>query len=257
MNLPFVRTLREYKSLDSTSDTARELVARGGIELPLLVLAHRQTAGRGRGDHSWWSGEGSLTFTIAIDPAAHGLRPEHEPRVALAVAVALCRVIEADADVLPQIRWPNDVECDDRKLAGILPERVETPEGPRLLIGIGLNVRNQFDDAPESIRAMATSIARESRLLDGEPAGISVYLEGLVAEMPTLLSQVASEDPGLADAWRHRDGLLNRYVRLKTDDAIITGIGMGIAPDGGLRIRAIGEQVKVYYGGQVLRDRVS
>ena len=146
MNLPFVCTLREYESLDSTSDTARELVARGGIELPLLVLAHRQTAGRGRGDHSWWSGEGSLTFTIAIDPAAHGLRPEHEPRVALAVAVALCRVIEADADVSPQIRWPNDVECDDRKLAGIL--RMAGGAAGAVVLGLGHTARAETVEMP-------------------------------------------------------------------------------------------------------------
>ena len=253
MSHPFTRTVRDYQTLASTSDTARELVMAGGIELPLLVIAREQTAGRGRGDHSWWSGEGSLTFTLAIDPKAHGLRPEHEARVALAVAVAICWVNDG---VKARIRWPNDLECDGRKLAGILPERVETDAGPRLLIGVGLNVTNRFEDAPEDIRAMATSIAREDGEYDGgwDEDYAAEHLECILDTMPGILAQLAADDPKLADEWRHRDILLGRYVRLKTGDAVITGIGAGIAPDGGLRIRAVGEEAKVHYGGQVLRD---
>jgi BirA family transcriptional regulator, biotin operon repressor / biotin---[acetyl-CoA-carboxylase] ligase len=253
MSRPFVRTIREFERLASTSDTARQIVLGGGIELPLLVLTHEQTAGRGRGDNRWWSGEGSLTFTIGIDPRAYALRPEHEPRVALAFAVAICRAIEDDA-WSPAIRWPNDVECEGRKLAGILPERVETAEGPRLLIGTGLNLFNRFEDAPDSIRAMATSIALEWPWSKAVTAGVSGTLDQILSEMPILLRQLADDDGRLADEWRTRDSLHGRYVRLKTDEAIITGIGAGIAPDGGLRIRSIGEEAKVYYGGQVLRD---
>ncbi len=253
MKFPFVRTVREFETLASTSDMARELVEGGGIDLPLLVLAHKQTAGRGRGDHSWWSGEGSLTFTIAIDPKAHGLRPKDEPRVALAVAVAVCRAI-GDDSFSAGIRWPNDVERDGRKLAGILPERVETEEGPRVLIGVGLNVGNRFEDAPGEIRAMATSVAISSIYYGHGDMDGPDYLACILNEMPGLLVQLTADDVRLTDEWRHRDVLQGRYVRLKAAETIITGIGDGIAPDGGLRIRAIGEQAKVYYAGQVLRE---
>src|SRR5437660_1322353 len=135
MPLPFVRTTIERTEIDSTSDLARSLVEYASIPLPMVVRAARQTRGRGRGDHSWWSDAGSLTFTIALDPSAHGLRIEHEPRLALATAVALINAIgEVAPDAPLGIRWPNDVEAAGRKLAGLLPERVETPSGPRVLI---------------------------------------------------------------------------------------------------------------------------
>src|SRR3989442_439204 len=141
MDWPFARTMIHREIVDSTSDLARRLLLEGSAELPMVVRADRQTRGRGRGAHAWWSDAGSLTFTIGIDPAAHGLRSEHEPRLALAAAVA---VIDALGPVLtsgtPGIRWPNDIEVAGRKLGGILPERVAGPAGTRLVIGIGLNL---------------------------------------------------------------------------------------------------------------------
>lgn len=254
MTHPFVRTVRQYETLPSTSDTARALVEAGGMELPLLVWTHRQTAGRGRGSNAWWSGEGSLTFTLAIDPRAHGLRPEHEPRVALAVAVAICEMLDGLLMRRVGIRWPNDVECDDRKLAGILPERVETGEGPRLLIGVGLNVFTRFDDAPEDIRAMATSVEREIYQPESGVGEVRDYLDALLEQIPGVLDRLACDDSRLADQWRHRDLLVNRFLRLRADSETIEGIGCGITPDGGLRVRPIGGFERVVYGGQVLRD---
>src|SRR4051812_10394155 len=128
MDLPFITTWIKRDVVDSTSSLAIELLAAGAVACPFLVTATTQTRGRGRAQRSWWSDAGSLTFTVAIDPRAHGLRTEHEPRVALAAAVA---VIDAVAPWLPHkragIRWPNDVEVGNRKLGGILPERVRTP----------------------------------------------------------------------------------------------------------------------------------
>src|SRR5690348_9213630 len=127
MSEPFIKTRVHREVVDSTSDLARQLVVEGDVACPLLVLARRQTRGRGRGDHSWWSDPGSLTFTVALDPAAHGLRAEQEPRLALASAVAVVEAIALRLDPgqdRPGIRWPNDVEVANRKVAGILPERV-------------------------------------------------------------------------------------------------------------------------------------
>ena len=158
---PFVRTMVERDVVLSTNDVAAELVRAGAVALPLAVWAHRQTRGRGRGSHEWWSDAGSLTFTIAIDPAAHGLAQMVLPRVALATAVAVIDALGELGFREPGlgIRWPNDLECGGRKLGGILPESVELEDGDRLLIGVGLNVQTNLDEAPAEVRAMATSLA--------------------------------------------------------------------------------------------------
>ena len=95
---PFVRTMAALPVVNSTSVHAAELIQDVDLELPLAVWTLSQTHGRGRGSREWWSDAGSLTFTVAIDPARHGLAPPIEPRLALATGVA---VIDAQSyDVL-------------------------------------------------------------------------------------------------------------------------------------------------------------
>ena len=70
---PLIKTAVAYEVIDSTSDRAAELVREGQLTAAALVWARTQTRGRGRGRNEWWSGRGSLTFTLAIDPLEHGL----------------------------------------------------------------------------------------------------------------------------------------------------------------------------------------
>lgn len=254
---PFVRTVVERDVLDSTSNLARRLVESGGIELPMLVRAATQTAGRGRGDRSWWSDEGSLTFTVALDPEAHGLRREHEPRVALTMALV---VLDAFAPYLPPgaggIRWPNDVEVAGRKLGGILPERVETPEGPRLLIGIGLNLTTRLHEAPAPVRAMATSLEQERA--DGSPEiQPESVLRAILSRLATALSDLARDDPALPERWSAVDTLLGRELRVQLGPEIFQGRGAGITTEGALRAVADNGTVRIFHGGTVLRDNIN
>jgi BirA family biotin operon repressor/biotin-[acetyl-CoA-carboxylase] ligase len=252
--VPFARTLVERGTIASTNDLARELVIAGEVALPLVVWAKRQTAGRGRGQNAWWSDEGSLTFTIAIDPKMHGLLTEHEPRMALATAVAL---IDALAPVLPAralgIRWPNDIETGGRKLGGILPERIDTAAGPRLLIGVGLNVRTRLTEAPPDVARLATSV----EAVGGEPMAeeqIGAILRAILARFPTALSALARDDPELAEQWNQLDTLAGLPVRIVQGERELRGLGAGIDAKGGLRLAGAGETITVY-GGHVPRDR--
>src|SRR5204862_8267983 len=100
-------------------------------------------------------------FTLAIDPAAHGLVVQSEPKLALATAVAVIDALRELDLGSPSIgiRWPNELEVDGRKLGGILPERIETEQGHRILIGVGLNVLTDLAGAPAEVWRMATSLA--------------------------------------------------------------------------------------------------
>jgi BirA family biotin operon repressor/biotin-[acetyl-CoA-carboxylase] ligase len=247
---PFVRAVVERAEVDSTSTLARALVADPALALPLLVRADRQTAGRGRGERRWFSDAGSLTFTVALDPESLGLRPEHLGRVALASALA---VIDATTPPLAPgaagIRWPNDVEVADRKLAGILPEVVATPHGRRLLVGIGLNVATRFDDAPADVRRLATSLAAEAGAAP-EPAEV---LRRVLGRLGPTLGALARDDPGLAARWAALDTLLGRPIAVEQVGRVERGVGAGIAPDGSLRL-ATDRGVRPIVGGGVLRE---
>jgi BirA family biotin operon repressor/biotin-[acetyl-CoA-carboxylase] ligase len=243
----------EFDCLDSTSDHARQLVVAEDPELPLVVRTARQIQGRGRGSHAWWSDAGSLTFTIALDPRAHGLRPDHEPRLALAAAVAIVEAIGTyGAGLKLGIRWPNDIEVQGRKLGGILPERVETDRGPRLLIGIGLNVLTRLVDAPAEVRRMAVSLAElvpqvfDRAILSGLLATILDRWEGIV-------ERLARDDPTLAERWDQLDTLRGQWIRVDLGPQLVEGWGRGIDAGGALRLEVAG-QIQPIFGGQVLRD---
>jgi len=137
-----VRHVDYHQSLGSTSDRALELAAGDELPLPLLVLAERQTDGRGRGTNRWWSADGALTFSLVLDPAAQGLPAEGRARVALIAGLAVCEALEAFVPRAEwRVKWPNDVFANGGKVGGILTESAPG-FGERLIVGIGINVNN-------------------------------------------------------------------------------------------------------------------
>jgi BirA family biotin operon repressor/biotin-[acetyl-CoA-carboxylase] ligase len=252
--LPFVRAVLRRPEVDSTNDLARSMLLQGLDELPFLIWADRQTLGRGRGQNQWWSDEGSLTFTIALDPAAHGLRTDQEPLLALMTAVAVIESIGVldlnDPGI--GIRWPNDIEFAGRKLGGILPERVETGHGHRLLIGIGLNVLTRIDQAPPDVQRMATALAAlQHRPLDS--SFLSSFLAVILTQFERDLERLARDDPGLAEEWNRRNLLRDQFVRVALGPRLVSGKVQEIDAQGALNVHD-GQQVQRLFGGQVLRD---
>ena len=254
MTWPFVAALHDHDELASTSDLARQMVQDPAATLPFAVRARRQTRGRGRGQNAWWSDDGSLCVTLALDPAALGLTTSHEPRLALALAVATVDALEGLHALTPPlgVRWPNDVEAGDKKLAGVLPERVETPDGVRILIGVGINVLTRLDQAPAEVRAMTGSVA--GLIAEGRPTpGLDEVLHALLTNLETVIPRLAHDDPTLAARWTALDTLRGHSVRIDLGTSVLTGVGAGIDPDGALLVATDRGLVRVF-GGQVLRN---
>ena len=251
---PFVKTILVYDVIDSTSDRAADLVREGRTQLPLIVWARSQTRGRGRGRHEWFSDTGSLTFTVAIDPTAYGLRAEIEPRLALATALA---VIEALVELgvghsSLGIRWPNDLEAMGRKLGGILPERVETAAGHRILIGIGLNVWTDLSHAPYDVSALATSLAALAGRKYDEGT-LHRLIPAILRQFEAVLGRLVAGDPSLTEQWQRLDLLRNTWVRVECGPLLVCGLAKGIDADGSLCVIEGLEQRQIA-GGTVLRD---
>ncbi len=250
---PFVRAVIHRAVVDSTSNLAREMLLAGFDELPLLVRADRQTRGRGRGENAWWSDEGSLTFTLALDPAAHGLRTDHEPRLALLTALAVIEAVRALGLSVPGIgiRWPNDIQVEGRKLGGILPERIQTTGGPRVLIGLGLNVLTRMAEAPAEVRVMATSLA-DLQTQPLEPDILHTLLAEILAQLEHELPRLAADDSTLAERWDQLNLLRGETIRVALGPAVFTASALQIDAQGALWIHD-GQQVRQLFGGQVLR----
>ncbi len=128
-----------FKETDSTNERALKLAEQRAAEFT-LVIAERQTAGRGRFGRKWETTSGtSLAFTVILHPTI-----EEQKQLSLFSflgAVAICKAIETQCEISPQLKWPNDVLLDGRKTCGILAEtawRGSIIEG--LVLGMGINL---------------------------------------------------------------------------------------------------------------------
>jgi BirA family biotin operon repressor/biotin-[acetyl-CoA-carboxylase] ligase len=252
----WIQAREEPDEVTSTNDVARTLVTAGTHALPLLVRSSRQTAGRGQRTNAWYSDEGSLTFSLALDPTAHGIERATWPRIALTAAVAIIDTAERLGVTHGSlgIRWPNDVETpySARKVAGILPESVETPDGPRLVLGIGLNVTTDLSGAPEDVRRMATTLRELVQETFLPP--VDTVLDILLESLEVRLGELGRSSPSLATRWSNLDLLRGQAVTIKRPDgAMLQGVVRGIDPSGALRLEMPGGEIRAILAGQVLR----
>jgi BirA family biotin operon repressor/biotin-[acetyl-CoA-carboxylase] ligase len=239
----FVRHVEHHAELASTNTRALELTEREEYELPVLVLCDHQMEGRGRGSNRWWSGEGALTFSLLIDAARWNLPADRHPRVSLATGVAVCEAVQA---TLPAnsvgLKWPNDVHLDGRKACGIL---VETPpRSGRLVVGVGLNVNNSLADAPDEVRARATSLA-DAAGVSFEPTEV---LLAVLRQIERNLHLLATDEAALAEKWSALSVLTGRSVELTLGSRSVRGRCLGISQDGALLLNAAAGQERFYAG---------
>jgi BirA family biotin operon repressor/biotin-[acetyl-CoA-carboxylase] ligase len=238
-------------ALPSTMDEAWRL-AREGAPEGTVVLADVQTAGRGRLRRSWWAPAGSSLLLSAV------LRPgwpaRHAQRLAMVCSLALCDAIADVAGVHAQVKWPNDVLIEGRKVCGILTELEIRPEsgGGQLetaVVGIGVNVNLDFEGAPE-LMAPATSLMWA--------AGRAVSREALlVALLEDMERRYAATREGRSyhREWAERMATLGREVQVSGAGEVLLGVATGVDVDGALLVETPDGAVQRVVAGDVTLRR--
>ena len=151
------------RTLETTDSTNLQAMALGDAGAPegLVVIADRQTAGKGRLGRSWISPGGvNLYLSVLLRPP---VLPAAAPQLTFLSAVAVCRAIEDVSDLQPQVKWPNDILLGGRKVAGLLNEMSsETDRVNHVVLGIGINLNMMRAELPTQVRYPATSVAIET-----------------------------------------------------------------------------------------------
>jgi BirA family biotin operon repressor/biotin-[acetyl-CoA-carboxylase] ligase len=195
---------------------------------PAIVLTSHQIGGRGRGSNTWWSGEGSLTVTFVLPVQEHTL-PHQVPLIAgLAVRNALAAHSGIE-DI--QLKWPNDLLHRDRKLAGLLCERLDNVD----LIGLGVNVNVDLKRVPKALRERVTSLSAI--------AGVSFDLTSILIDIAKSLHNALSHRDEtqfsqiLKEYDRHH-ALVGRKIRaIVAGEPPIGGVCVGLDNIGRLLLR--------------------
>jgi BirA family biotin operon repressor/biotin-[acetyl-CoA-carboxylase] ligase len=224
----WIDAVEHHRELGSTQDRARAAAAELPLERSLLVVADRQTAGRGRGANRWWTGEGSLAFSLLFDPATFELPRHAVPQVSLATGVAVVdTVAPLVGDQVLGLHWPNDVFVAQRKLAGILVDVL--PDG-RHILGIGINTNSAIDNAPEDLRATAATL----RWLTGRIWHHGDLIESFARALAVSLRMLAGAPEQLGARFNELCLQHGQTLTVRNGDDHTTGRCAGIAPDGAL-----------------------
>lgn len=244
----FVAEILYHKTVDSTNDSALDLCRREDLRSPFLVLTSQQTSGRGRGTNRWWSAPGALTFSLLIRAADRGLPQCLWPKTSLATGLSVCSALD---ELLPDgessLKWPNDVHLRGRKVCGVLVE-----PGPRssdmLVVGIGVNVNNTFDNAPDELASTATSLFD----VTGRQSDLTEVLVRLLRHLERQWSRLADGDTQLVAEWQSRCALRGRNVKVVTGTRSTAGLCQGIDEDGALVLLTEDGPARLF-GGVVAR----
>jgi BirA family biotin operon repressor/biotin-[acetyl-CoA-carboxylase] ligase len=240
----FVAAVEHHWTIASTNDRAKQLAAAGTSPLPALVVADQQTAGRGRGANRWWTGQGSLAMSLALDAGIAGIERVRSPLVAMAAAVAVTQTVAARLPAMTVgVHWPNDVYVQGRKLAGVL---VEVPSATHCILGIGVNTNNTISAGPTEIQDRAVSL----RDLTGNRYEHTEFLIDLLGRLEPRLRQVAQSPHAVGHLANKLCLQRGQTLTIDVAEQTLTGRCAGIAHDGALLIDTA-DGCSAFYSGVV------
>ncbi len=239
----WVQYAQWFDEIDSTNDAARRSLQESQAPpLPSLFVAHRQTAGRGRGGHPWWSPDGCLMLTLALPSSTLPTDPTLWSQLALVSGLAVARTaVHSLPDETIHLKWPNDVFAGGKKLAGILIESAPLVQrqshagrGAAWLIGIGLNVDIDWNAAPAEVARRATCLSSQA----GRSLGLPVVLVELVEELQRELTAWSRGEDDWLTQWRERCLLTGKILHVRQGpEREAVGVCEGVDASGRLIIR--------------------
>lgn len=229
------QTVDWLPEIDSTnSEQKRRAVQNELPRLPWLLVADRQTGGRGRAGNVWWSPDGCLMFSVAL--RFEGEILERIGQLPLVVGVSLAGAIEnqVDSPERVKVKWPNDLFVGEKKLAGILIESVVGSGNAVWIIGVGMNVVVPLDEADLMIRQSATSLHREVTASRRAELSIESVLLDLLDGMAQCLSDWQRDEDWLNEHWTRYAFLNGKRVCVALHDGHVFGRCLGIDAAGAL-----------------------
>ncbi|WP_123040768.1 biotin--[acetyl-CoA-carboxylase] ligase [Cohnella candidum] len=241
----FGRRLKLFDDVGSTQDELRKLAEEGAPQ-GTLVVAERQTQGRGRMGRSWLSPAGKGVWMSLL------LRPEIPlpltPQLTLLAAVALSRAIARVVPLEIGIKWPNDLLVNGKKISGILLE--SSAEDERLkyvIVGMGISANLDPEDYPEELLDKAVSL----KMASGQTIDRSRLIAAVMDEFERLYDLY--RDRGFApirSLWEAHSVTLGRPAVLRTPQGTVEGVPVSLDESGGLKVRLANGETKTVFSAE-------
>lgn len=244
------RDIRVFEETTSTNDVIEKL-ARDGVKEGAVVFAESQTKGRGRLGRKWLSPpRKGLWFSVLLRP---DVRPQATTQLTVAAATALARAIRAQTTIQPEIKWPNDILIDGKKVAGILTElSAELDHVKYVILGIGVDVNINPADFPPDVRKIATSLKAETGAALHRPQLAAAILRELDVDYARVR---AGKFEVVADEWEDACTTIGHNVAIRIGPRVIQGRAESLDEDGALLLRTQHGHLERIIGGDVTLEK--
>lgn len=233
-----------FEKLESTNDKAKE-IARDEKE-GTVIIAKEQTKGRGRLGRTWHSPRGkSILMSIILKP---NMEPKDMQKIVLIGAAAVNMALK-DIGIESQIKWPNDIIVQGKKVCGILTEMSSNFNGLNyVIIGIGININQDIEDIPKELKEKSTSL----KLIKNKEIHKEELLQILLNRFKELYMPFKNHGDikGVIDICGKNSAIIGKNILVIQGDNIRKGKALDINMEGELLVE-FSEGIERVYSGEV------
>ena len=239
-----------FEEIDSTQNFAQNIAA-DKKENGTIIIAEKQTSGRGRLDRKWTSPKGGIWFSLIIHPK---FDVSSSTLIPILSAVALSKSIKSVLDIETEVKWPYDITMNGKKVAGVLVDAsFQTNSIDYLILGIGIN----FDIDTKKLEKRLTKTPNfygidSLRGKENKTPPKTLLKEFLLQFEKNLFQLDKGEKSKIIKEWTKRAAGIGKKITINTSNGKISGISQGIDNDGALKIKTRNETKKIYVGDVVL-----
>ncbi|MDR5588732.1 MULTISPECIES: biotin--[acetyl-CoA-carboxylase] ligase [Clostridium] len=240
------KDIKYFSELPSTNKTAKQLADNDTISDGTLILAEKQTLGKGRFDRKWISPTNGIWMSLILKP---NIPPSEASKITQIAAASVYKAL-LNLDINVHIKWPNDIFVNGKKLCGILTEmKCDIDRIHYLVLGIGLNVNLESQEIPDELKDIATSLKLEFNKTFSKSLILSEILNNFEPLYEKFIFK--NDISEVLNICRKNSNLLNKKAKLITyhNEEIVTCIG--INDNGELIVKDTAGNEKAVTSGEI------
>ena len=242
-----------FDSIDSTQSQALKM-ANESKNNGTIVIAEKQTGGRGRSGRKWISPKGGIWFSIILHPKFDISNTTLFP---IAASLALSNAIEKTCSVSTELKWPNDLTIVGKKLAGMLVDAsFESNKIENLILGVGINFDVNTKEIEKILKKTPNYYGVSSLNEQKNKCKPIELIQSFLSELEQVYEELNSNQTNkIISKWTKKSSTIGKKIEIDTNDGKITGEAIKIDNDGGLLIKDKGKTHKVIAGDVIHRSK--
>ena len=245
------RRIYYFDEIDSTQNYALQ-ISNNTNENGAIIIAEKQTHGKGRLNRKWYSPEGGIWLSVIIHPE---LQISDATIIPLAASLALCESIKKVHKIKTDVKWPNDITIDGKKVAGMLIDTsIQGNKVENLVLGIGINFAVNIQQIEKRLKKSTNFYGVTSLFPEkNSPSKIELLVQFLLELEKVINSLIKGKNAQIIRDWSKHTNMFGKAISVNTGNGKISGIAKKIDSDGALIIKTGTKNRRIFVGDVTLR----